>query len=47
MAVLVVTEKPSVAQSIAHVVGAGGRKDGYMAVSYTHLLISSPRFLIM
>lgn len=29
-AVLVVTEKPSVAQSIAHVVGAGGRKDGYM-----------------
>ena len=30
MAVLVVTEKPSVAQSIAHVVGAGGRKDGYM-----------------
>lgn len=27
---LVVTEKPSVAQSIAHVVGAGGRKDGYM-----------------
>ena len=29
-AVLVVTEKPSVAQSIARVVGAGGRKDGYM-----------------
>ena len=27
---LVVTEKPSVAQSIARVVGAGGRKDGYM-----------------
>ena len=30
MAVLVVTEKPSVAQSIARVLGAGERKDGYM-----------------
>ena len=30
MAVLVVTEKPSVAQSIARVIGAGERKDGYM-----------------
>ena len=27
---LVVTEKPSVAQAIAHVIGAGERKDGYM-----------------
>ena len=27
MAVLVVTEKPSVAQSIARVIGAGERKD--------------------
>ena len=27
---LVVTEKPSVAQSIARVIGAGERKDGYM-----------------
>ena len=27
---LVIAEKPSVAQSIARVIGAGGRKDGYM-----------------
>ena len=27
---LVVTEKPSVAQAIARVIGAGERKDGYM-----------------
>ena len=27
---LVVTEKPSVAQAIARVIGADGRKDGYM-----------------
>ena len=27
---LVVTEKPSVAQSVAHVIGANEKKDGYM-----------------
>ena len=27
---LVVTEKPSVAQAISHVIGAKERKDGYM-----------------
>ena len=27
---LVIAEKPSVAQSIARVIGAGERKDGYM-----------------
>lgn len=27
---LVVTEKPSVAQAISRVIGAGERKDGYM-----------------
>ena len=27
---LVITEKPSVAQSVAHVIGANERKDGYM-----------------
>ncbi len=27
---LVITEKPSVAQAVARVIGAGGRKDGYM-----------------
>lgn len=27
---LVIAEKPSVAQSIARVIGAAGRKDGYL-----------------
>ena len=27
---LVITEKPSVAQAVARVIGAGERKDGYM-----------------
>ena len=27
---LVITEKPSVAQAVAHVIGAGERKNGYM-----------------
>ena len=27
---LVITEKPSVAQAVAHVIGANERKDGYM-----------------
>ena len=34
---LVIAEKPSVAQSLAAVIGATARKDGYLAVSYTHL----------
>ena len=39
---LVLAEKPSVAQSIAKVLGAAKREDGYLegngyAVSYTHL----------
>ena len=34
---LVIAEKPSVAQSLAAVIGATVRKDGYLAVSYTHL----------
>ena len=45
---LVIAEKPSVAQSLAAVIGAATRKDGYLegngwrvswcvAVSYTHL----------
>ena len=34
---LVIAEKPSVAQSLATVIGATARKDGYLAVSYTHL----------
>ena len=40
---LVIAEKPSVAQSIAAVLGAKSRHDGYLegsgyiAVSYTHL----------
>ena len=37
--ILVIAEKPSVAQSIAKVLGATSRKDGYMAVSYTHLTL--------
>ena len=27
---LVITEKPSVAQAVSHVIGADERKDGYM-----------------
>ena len=35
---LVIAEKPSVAHSLAAVIGATARKDGYLeAVSYTHL----------
>ena len=34
---LVIAEKPSVARSIAGVLGAAKKPDGYMAVSYTHL----------
>ena len=41
---LVLAEKPSVAQSIAKVLGAAKREDGYLegngyAVSYTHLTL--------
>ena len=42
---LVIAEKPSVAQSLAAVIGATARKDGYLegggSVSYTHLLHQS------
>ena len=34
---LVIAETPSVAKSLAAVLGAATRKDGYLAVSYTHL----------
>lgn len=30
MAILILTEKPSVAQSIAKAIGVTGRKDGYL-----------------
>ena len=36
---LVIAEKPSVARSIAGVIGADQKRDGYMAVSYTHLTL--------
>ena len=47
---LVIAEKPSVARSIAGVIGADKKQDGYMegngylAVSYTHLAASIPTF---
>ena len=34
---LVVAEKPSVAAALAAALGVKNKKDGYMAVSYTHL----------
>ena len=34
---LVIAEKPSVAQTIAAALGVKEKKDGYIAVSYTHL----------
>ena len=36
---LVISEKPSVGKSIAAVLGANERKDGYFTVSYTHLTL--------
>ena len=34
---LVIAEKPSVARSIAAVIGATEKQNGYWPVSYTHL----------
>ena len=34
---VIIAEKPSVAREIAAIVGATNRKDGFIAVSYTHL----------
>ena len=34
---LIIAEKPSVAQTIAAALGVKEKKDGYIAVSYTHL----------
>ena len=35
--IVCIAEKPSVASDIADVLGAKTKKDGYIAVSYTHL----------
>ena len=43
---LVIAEKPSVAQSLAAVIGVTVRKDGYLAVSYTHLDVYKRQHLL-
>ena len=37
--IVCIAEKPSVARDIADVLGAKDKKDGYIAVSYTHLTL--------
>ena len=41
--IVCIAEKPSVAKDIARIIGATTARDGYMAVSYTHLTLPTNR----